>query len=66
MNRIFESAPVRSLTTEEMNQIFASIPQQGSLSDEELNRILSQSNIPQASMNPLPQENQNFENMPQF
>ena len=62
MNRIFESAPVRSLTTEEMNQIFASIPQQGSVSEEELNRILSG----QAPMNPLPQESQMFENMPQF
>ena len=62
VNRIFESAPVRSLTTEEMNQIFASIPQQGSVSEEELNRILSG----HAPMNPLPQESQMFENMPQF
>ena len=66
MNRIFESAPSRPLTTEEMNQVFASIPQQqGFSSEEEVNRILSGS-VPEVQMNPLPQETQMFENLPQY
>ena len=51
IDRIFESAPKKSLTTEEMNQIFERIPPPSDFS---------------APMNPLPQENQTFENLPQY
>ena len=65
VNRIFESAPKSSFTDEEINQVFASIPPQQGFAPEEENRILSET-TPELQMNPLPQETQNFESMPQY
>jgi hypothetical protein len=65
INKIFGITPTTNVTNEDTSQIIARMQQQQDFSSEEANQILSGS-APEVEMNPLPQETQMFESMPQY